>query len=219
MSERAGVKFQMSNKPLQYKISSWRQLVNCKSNNDRDLRISVTDLINNDQITGLRISVVHPMYGVLFSEVLTAKGSFISNDEDFYDSPVSFELDSTTILKELYKFGFIVSFNPREHLPEEMISYLETLQGVGFDKLRILGVWRLVHSSREIKSFIVGFKSSYHESWLNNIYMASQQEFTDALLDGTAMNIGEMQSQNNLSWTWLDYVANIQDILEENKKA
>ena len=210
----------MSSKPLQYKISSWRQLVNCKSNNNKDLRISVTDFINNDQITGLRISVTHPMYGVLFTDVLSAAGSFISNDESFYDHPISFELDSETILKELYKFGFIVYFDPREHLPDEMISYLETLKGVGFDKIRILGVWKLIDSGRrEVKSFIVGFKSENHASWLNNTYMASTKEFTDALLDGTAMNIGEMQSQENLNWTWLDFVANIDDILKENKKA
>ena len=210
----------MSNMPLQYKISTWRQLVNCKSNNDQDLRISVTDFINNEQLTGFRISVVHPMYGVVFSEILRAKGSFISNDPDFYDPPVSFELDSETILKELYKFGFVVSFDPRENLPNEMITYLETLQGVGFDKLRILGVWKLIDSTvKETKSFIVGFKSSYHETWLNNNYVASRNEFTDALLSGTAMNIGEMRSQDNLDWTWLDYVANIEDILNDNQKA
>ena len=51
---------------------------------------------------------------------------------------------------------------------------------------------------------------------MNNNYSASKKEYTSALLDGTAMNISEMNSAKGFNWSWLDFVANIDDVIKDN---
>lgn len=205
--------------PLRYKISSWKQLPQCKSNNDRDFRITVTEFVQNLELSGLRISVVHPKYGVLFSEVLESYGSFITNLTNTPNA-TAFELDSNTILQELNKFGFCIAFEPRAHLPMEMCEYLNTLAGLKFDKIRVLHVNQdTVNQSQSHKWYVVGFMSCKHPRWLSNVYVASKEEFTDALVQGSAINISEMDSAKGFDWKWLDFVANIEDVLKDNMEA
>ncbi len=217
MFEKIEVKISMScNKPLRYKISSWKQLPLCRSNNDRDLKITVTELSCDSALYGFRISVVHPKFGTLFSELLCASGSFITPLEVTNETS-AFELSVDYILQELQKFGFIVEYNPREHLPDSMIEYLRTLQGLGFDKLRILNVYEIhMNGVTDYKWYVVGFITCKHKYWLNNNYSASKKEFTNALLQGSAINISEISSAKHFNWSWLDYVANIEDILRDN---
>ena len=199
--------------PLRYKISSWKQLPDCHSNNDSSLRIRVAEITNSPSLKGLRISVEHPMYGVLFSEVLNAKGSLITGASDSNTfTPLAFELDPNTILKELRKFGFYIVYQPRCHLSEKMIEYLLTLKGLGFDKIRVLNVKKGVSS----KSYVVCFQSCRLKYWLANTYVSTEKEFTEALLHGSATNISEISSAKGFDWSWLDYVANIDDILRDN---
>lgn len=207
-----------SRPPLRYKISSWTQLPQCRSNNDRDLRISVTELSCETALYGFRISVKHPKFGTLFSEVLGAKGSFITPLEETHED-LAFELSVDYILQELRKYGFFIEYNPRAHLPEEMLNYLRTLQGLDFDKIRILNVYEShMNGITDYKWYIVAFRTCKHRNWLENTYSASNKEFTNALLQGSAINITEMSAVKDFSWTWLDYVANIEDILEDNKQ-
>lgn len=206
------------NHPLRYRISSWKQLPQCMSNNDRELRITVTEFRNNFELCGTRISVVHPRFGVLFSEVLGAFGSYVTSLATSNNaSTTAFELDTEHILQELRKFGFFIVYHQREHLPERMLEYLNTLRGLKFDKLRVLNVWERDKTGEQVfKWYVVGFKSCKHKYWINNNYSASKKEFTEALLDGTAINISEMNSAKGFNWSWLDFVANIDDVLKDN---
>lgn len=208
-------------KPLRYKISSWKQLPSCRSNNDKDFRITVTEFVKNFELCGTRISVVHPTYGVVFSEVLGAYGSFITSLATSDNaSTTAFELDTEHILQELRKFGFFITYHQEEHLPNSMLEYLNTLRGLKFDKLRVMNVWtRNTAGEQEFKWYVVGFQSCRHKYWLNNNYSCSNKEFTDALLDGTAINISEMNTSKGFNWSWLDYVANIDDVLKDNMEA
>ena len=208
-------------KPLRYKISSWKQLPECRSNNDRDLRITVTEFVQNFNICGTRIAVKHPEYGVLFSEVLGAYGSFITTMATSDNaSTTAFELDTAHILQELRKFGFFIVYEQRERLPEKMLEYLDTVRSLGFDKLRVLNVWdRNKEGVQTSKWYVVVFQSCNHKYWLNNGYSPSKKEFSDALFDGTAINISEMNSAKGFNWSWLDFVANIEDVLKENMEA
>lgn len=132
--------------PLKYNISDWHQLKDVKSNNSRDLYILVSDLIQNDRLTGLRIQVLHKAFGVLFACILNAQGSIVSE----FNNNMTLELTTKQIIGELKKYGFLVSYNPRNHLPGNQIEYLMTLKGLGYDKLRILNVW---HIENGIKNF------------------------------------------------------------------
>lgn len=206
-----------NSQPLRYKISSWKQLYECKSNNSRHLKIVVGEFVNNEFITGLRIQVVHPEYGVLFSEMLNAHGPCITSLENSGSDEIAFQLNADQILQELRKYGFFISYDPRPHLPENQLESLSSLRGLHFDKLRKLVVYETDHNgSTSFKWYIVGFKSCAHTLWLNNTYSVSRKEFTEALLDGTAMNISEVASMKGYEWGWLDYVANIDDILRDN---
>lgn len=205
--------------PLRYKISNWKQLIDCTSNNDRDLKIQVSEFMKNFKLCGLRISVVHPEYGTLFTEVLGAYGTMITPLEKV-DNTTAFELDTAHILAELRKFGFFIVFEQRKQLPMSQLEYLNTLRDLGFDKIRVLNVYSDdSEGQRSFKWYVVGFKSCKHYYWLNNNFSPSKKEFTEALLDGSAMNISEMNSAKGFNWSWLDWVANIDDILKENMEA
>lgn len=204
--------------PLRYKISSWKQLPNCLSNNDKGFKIHVAEYMQNTDLKGTRISVTHPEYGVVFTEILGAKGSYITTLEDLdTDSPIAFELKPDDILQELRKFGFFITYNPVEHLPVKILEYLDTVKDLDFDKLRVLNVWdRNKAGEQFFKWYVVVFQSCKHVYWLNNNYSPSKKEFTDALIDGTAINISDMSSAQGFNWSWLDFVANIEDILKDN---
>ena len=207
------------NKVLRYKISSWTQLSECKSNNNRDLKISVSEIKNNQLLIGLKISVIHPKFGALFTEILGAKGNLITYLNEDEGSNLSYELTPEQIISELYKFGFIVYYEPRKYLPDSMLTYLRTLQNLNFDKLRILYVcFKDNFDNLDSKPQVVGFQSGKNPRWLDNTHVASIAEFKDSLAKGYAVNITEFCNTLNFDWGWLDFVANIQDILDDNAK-
>ena len=124
----------MSLETLRYKISSWRQLPDCLSNNSRELRIHITDFFNNEELRGFRISLEHTTLGVLFCCVLQARGSIVT-DEDEYGAS---ELTPEEILKELRKYGFEITYEPIKGLSGNLLDYLITLDKLGYDKIRVL---------------------------------------------------------------------------------
>ena len=199
--------------PLRYKISSWRQLPNCLSNNSRKLRIHVTDFFNNEELRGFRISLEHTSMGVLFCCVLQARGSLIT-DEDEYGAS---ELSPTDILKELEKYGFLITYEPIKGLSGNLLDYLITLDKLGYDKIRVMNVWHTENGVQVSDTKIVAFQVDPLGDWLNNGYSASQKEFVEALDKGYAINLTDTSRTKNFRWDWLyGNVLNIEDVIEDN---
>ena len=197
--------------PLRYTITDWHQLKNVKSNNSRELSIKVADLLHSDVLTGLRIQVKHEQYGPLYTVVLNAQGTIVTE----VNNNVVVEPTTDEILAELNKWGFIVEFDQKLYLPQGQIDFLTELKSLGYDKLRILPVYTVRLGKKEYKPYIIVFNSEYNANWLINTYAASEQEFMNALKDGFAVNISATSKANIWSWQWLDFVANIDDILND----
>lgn len=199
------------NPPLRYKISSWKQLPKCRSNFSGELKLSVSNLIQDARLTGLRIELTHTTFGVLFACVIDAVGAIV---DPTVEPP---ELTPTQILTELAKFGFLIEYDPSAHLPASQISYLITLRGLHYDKLRILRVWRLVDNLEKADVYVVAFNSEANGNWLNNDYSPKRSEYLDALANGSAINISAISQSQRYNWSWLyGFVANIDDILANN---
>lgn len=202
----------MKKTPLRYNISDWHQLKDVQSNNSRDLSISVSDFIQDNRLSGMRIQVNHKSFGVLFACLVNAQGSIISE----FDENIVYELTPKQILLQLEVFGFLVTFDPKKHLSGNQINFLMTIQGLGFDKLRILNVWHFENGIKLFNWYVAAFNIKENPDWINNGYSPSEKEYTTALSNGSAMNISALSKEKHWDWSWLDYVANINDILEDN---
>lgn len=198
--------------PLRYEITDWHQLSGIKSNTSAKLSIKVADIINNVELTGLRINVSHETYGPVFTCIIDPSGSAVITD----DESSSMYLTTEQILKALYTYGFYVTYVQYKNLPSAQLAYLSELRSLGFDKLRILPVYRSKNGTYKVKSSIVVFQIKQNPAWINNTYICSEHEFIRALREGSCINISSTETANNWDWGWLDFVANIDDILEEN---
>lgn len=194
---------------LRYRISDWHQLQSAMSNTCRDLHIAVDDLVNNRQLGGIRISVIHKDFGTLFSYVVHGSGTLLS---DSNVHPYT-ELSTDVLLAELQRYGFIVDYTIVEHLPGDQLNYLLTLRDLGFDKLRLLHVRDYAAASNDVH--LVAFNAVENPDWLANTYAAGNTEFSDALKHGSAVVI-RRTAESKWSWDWLDFVANIDDIVRDN---
>lgn len=204
-----------NNKPLRYRISDWRQLTKCESNTSRDIHVTVTDFIQDDRLSGLRIQVNHNTFGTLFACVLNAKGAIVNNS----DTEVPQEFTPAQILKELDKYGISVSLAPRNFLTGSMLTYLMLVRDLKYDKLRVLAIWHMENTNLVSEEKIVAFQANEHPAWLNNGYSASKAEFEAALNDGTAINLTYIGNAANLSWGWLrGFVASIDDVIADNSE-
>lgn len=201
---------------LRYNISNWGQLTRCKSNNSVDLHISVSHIIDDgsEKLAGTVISVEHTKFGTLFACMVDCKGSILSPD------PISGKIPEFTtdeVLKELQKFGFLVTFSINQHLSGAQISYLMTLDGLGYDKIRKLEViTQNKNGVRTVSEYLVGFMVEACPDWLNNMHQVTQSEFTEKLNSGDAINFTHHSQARQYDWAWLTYVANISDILRDN---
>lgn len=201
--------------PLRYQISNWKQLPNCKSNNSKQLHLHVTDFIQNKDITGVRITLEHEIYGELFSYVVNASGSLVST----FDKDIKYELTTDDILTQLAKYGFLITFHSWEDLSGDQVQYLMTLQNLHFDKIRLLSVWDAPNGVKEFKLHVVAFQVEQLPDWLNAGYAPSKTEFLDALNSGYAINISAISETRNYRWDWLyNWVADIGDVLADNAK-
>jgi len=213
----------MSN-PLRYNISHWVQLAECKSNNSTDLYITVKQVIDDGshRLTGTIIMVNHTQYGNLFTCLINSSGSLLTPDP--YSGVIK-EFSTDEILEELNKFGFDVTFEINQHLSGDQISYLITLNDLGFDKIRKLYVYRdgdMIISGntetiqRHYSEYIVAFNVEKCPDWIQNDYTCSEKVFLNALNISGAMNLTDLKQTKGFDWTWLTYVANIEDIIEDN---
>lgn len=200
------------NMPYRYRISDWHQLTRCLSNNSRDLSITVTDFIQNFKLNGIRIQVSHNEFGVMFACVVNSSGSLISSDSSNW----AVDMTPASIIQQLAKFGFLVEYSPVDHLPGHQLRFLQTISKLNFDKLRVLPVNSLSDGSKSVRYCLVAFNVKDNPTWINSSYVASSAEYLAALSNGSAMNLENISDQNNYDWSWLDYVANISDILRDN---
>jgi hypothetical protein len=202
----------MSN-PLRYNISNWLQLSECKSNNSTDLYITVKRVIEDGshRLTGTIILVQHTQYGTLFACTINSSGSLLTPD------PVSGRIKEFTtdeICAELYKFGFDVTFHINQHLSCDQIAYLITVSELGYDKLRRLYVQD--KPGGKYSEYIVVFNVEKCPDWIYNDFVCGKKPFVDALISSGAMNLTDLEQTKGFDWTWLTYVANIDDIIEDN---
>ena len=199
--------------PLQYNISSWDQAVSCQSNYSNQLHIEVSKLMMGSQLTGTLLQVTHDLVGPVFSYVVDGSGGLIASDQ-----PLDYELSTKEILKQLKRFGFLITYNPKQHLPADQLQYLETIQKLGYDKLRLLYVYTIDnHGNKNSEPHIVLFNVAPNPGWLDNSYSSRKSDFLNAIGNGTALDITQMSEVKRYQWDWLDYVANIQDILDDNQ--
>lgn len=199
--------------PLRYRISNWRQLPACQSNNSRDLKLRVTEFIQDCRLQGLRILLEHKDFGVLFACVVNAQGSLLSEvNENMIQ-----ELTTDEILKELAKYGFLITYHEYEALTGDQIQYLMTINQLGFDKIRLMNVWDYANGEKQSTLQVVAFNISLNPQWLNAGYCPSREEFTKALNNGSAINVSATCKDKNFRWDWLyNWVADINDVIADN---
>ena len=203
----------MSN-PLRYNISSWLQLPECRSNNSTDLYLTVNQVIDDGshRLSGLVIYVKHTQYGTLFACLINAEGSLLSPDKN---SGIIQEFSSDEILEILATFGFDITFHVNQHLSGDQIAFLMTVDELGYNKLRRLYVQDKPDGT--YSEYIIVFNvDKCPAEWLNINYMCGKKPFVDALLSSGAMNLTDLEQTKGFDWTWLTYVANIEDIIEDN---
>ena len=198
--------------PLRYNISNWLQLSDCKSNNSVDLYITVKQVIDDGshRLTGLIIQINHTQYGTLFACLVNASGSLLTPDSV---SGIIREFSTDEILEVLNTFGFDVTFSINQHLSGDQISFLMTVNDLGYDKLRKLLVQT---DTNRYSEYIVVFNVVKCPDWINNDYVCGLKPFMSALQTSGAMNLTDLEQTRGFDWTWLTYVANIDDIIEDN---
>ena len=54
--------------------------------------------------------------------------------------------------------------------------------------------------------------------WINNSLEVTEKEFNDALISSGAINLSNIETTNQFDWGWLNFVADIDDIIAENQR-
>lgn len=199
--------------PLRYNISNWLQLAECKSNNSCDLYITVKQIIDDGshRLQGINILVNHSQYGTLFACLVNSSGTLLTPDPV---SGIIKEFTTDEILAELNKFGFDVTFEINQHLSGSQISFLMTVNDLGYDKLRRLLVQD--KPGGKYSEYIVIFNVEKCPDWIANDFTCGKKPFVDALISSGAMNITDLEQTKGFDWTWLTYIADIEQIIEDN---
>lgn len=198
---------------LRYNISNWDQLTKCRSNNSADLYITVDHVFNDKRLNGTVIRLTHSDFGLLFACTVNATGTILTPDNN---SGIISEFTTEQILAELKKFGFDITFNLEAGLSGDQIDYLMTLDALGFDKIRTLDVYNYNGSDKCYFQYVVAFNIEKCPKWVQQSYCEYEKTFLDALNGGGAMNLTYISQTKQFNWNWLDYVANIKDIIENN---
>lgn len=201
---------------LRYNISDWQQLSQCLSNISNEYHIrtkrAIGTRLNSNKLNGTIIEVYHDRMGTLFTYLIEAEGDLVTGRKNN-----SLDMSVSQLLDELSRFGFIITFNRKAYLSEDQLSYLKTLKGLNFDKIRWMYVYSYNVAGEKISvPHIVAFSVAKLSTWLDNSYTCDSAEFESALTHGHAINLDEISNTHQYRWDWLDYVASIDDILAEN---
>ena len=202
----------MNTMPLRYSISSWKQASKCLSNSSKQLRITVTELCDKINLEGLRIAVEHQRYGTLFAYVINAKGDIVQDQSDAL-------LTTEDILAQLAKYGFYITYAVYDRVTGDQIDYLLTIQKLGYQKVRVLTVYKQQDNNEIYTQHLVAFDEMKMLDWLSSDYEASEKEYRDAIELGVAVSLDNMSEAKSFDWSWLTYVANIDDIVRDYVEA
>ena len=199
---------------LRYQISDWTQITECLSNNSRNLYLSLSKHLDGNKLRSLVLNVNHTKYGILFAAMIKGTGSLITDvDEAGYEIPF---LTTEEILRQLMKFGFYIVYDVKSNLPNNILSFLATIDNLGFDKISKVVIKRRdkLTGSRTNKVATVVFKTvPENEDLLVFSAEITEEKFNKKLQSNIVMNVSE---EKDMQWDWLTYMANISDILDEN---
>lgn len=191
------------NSRLRYRISQWEQAVKCQSNLSDKYSIHVSSVDHLPYFAGKLIQVEHASIGVVFSVLLDPQGVTTEPGSNLY--PMS----TVQILNYLKCFGFDIQYQPESNLPQAQKEYLREIQNLRMDKIRIMNVCERKEKQDIIRPVLTAFTSSVLSPWIMNTYSCTQEEFDKKCGQGVAMRI----DTKDFDWSWLTYVANIEDIL------
>ena len=103
------------------------------------------------------------------------------------------------------------------NLSSSQLEYLSTLKFLGYDKIRIMNVYKIVNGVKQFDTKVVAFQVDPLGDWLNNAYSVSYSDFASALDAGHAANLTAVSKTKNYRWDWLvGKVLSIDDILADN---
>lgn len=196
---------------LRYRISDWEQAMNCLSNNSKDLQIIVSQYILKNVLEAQIVKVVHNDLGTLFAACTSGKGQLIS-DKDWIGKTLPW-MTTNEILTQLEKFGFIIEYNDKIHLPGSQISLLMNLQQLGYDKLNI------VRLPNQPGSKLVAFKSAQCSDLMQfNVRVSSQNYAMHTSSASLIIITGSQLDKAEFQWDWVDQMYTISDILKDNSR-
>lgn len=198
--------------PLKYEISNWHQAVACHSNLTPDYKLEVCDFVdcsNENELIGTRITLKHPKYGVLFTAVLNTSGTLVSNDL----SVVEKSLSDKSVIDELKKWGFDITFVAERALTKDQVNLLTSLKYFKYDKIRILNVKD--GKTDFVVPHIVAFNITTSSNWVNPNYVSNKIEFIHAISTGKAFDLKESLEKIRGDWSWLENkIADIDETLK-----
>lgn len=124
-------------------------------------------------------------------------------------------MTTNEILKQIEKFGFIVKYDVKRNLPGEVIAFLSKLYTLGYDKITRIIVQTKDNEGKlyDRPTVIVMKTSEYNDDLLTFGCKVSQNRFNRKLDSNTVINVTE---EPGMTWSWLKYMANISDLLDEN---
>ena len=200
------------NKILRYRISNWNQITQCRSNNSRNLSLSLSKFLDGKRLQGYGIKVNHANYGVLFAALIEGIGTLITKtDEEGADIPF---LTTDEILKQLMKFGFYITYNLAKNLPQEEFDYLSKLEDLGYDKITRIALESFDTNGNKVwRPAVIVMKSEFNTDMLVFECKVTRKTFNERLTKNVILNI---TNEPGMNWEWVTYIANIADVLDEN---
>lgn len=198
--------------PLRYNISSWSQATQCLSNNSRELHITVSSLMG-DSANGQLIAVKHPAYGILFAAMTYGEGTLITTT-DASTGDILPWMTTDEILAQLKKFGFIITYDVELHLSGDQITYLMTLNNLGFQHITTISV-QMTGTKR--RNFVIAFNGDEEPEWLEWPCATTKYEFDKKVSEGKVLNVTYLTAkETEFKWDWLNFIGNIPDIIRDN---
>lgn len=154
----------------------------------------------------------HANYGVLFAAMIQGNGLLVTNtDEEGLD--LNF-LTTDEILAQLMKFGFYITYDIKQNLPNNMLAFLATIDNIGFDKITRVALESSTVSGQKIwEPTILVIKSEHNTDLLQFDCKLTRKAFNEKLSCNYIMNVSH---EEGMVWDWVTYICNISDILSEN---